>query len=132
MALPAGERFADMHRRVCAAVEQLARAHSAQTIVLVSHVGPIKVLLCAAMGAPLTSSFRIFLDLATNIVVDWQDMAHATVRLVNSHAHPVLQEARWIKLVEMCQLDVSRNAHHLQLRIFLEVALWILASFYPL
>jgi broad specificity phosphatase PhoE len=61
----AGERFADMHRRVCAAVEQLARAHSAQTIVLVSHVGPIKVLLRAAMGAPLTSSLRIFLDPAT-------------------------------------------------------------------
>jgi len=51
------------------------------------HVGPIKVLLCAAMGAPLTSSLRIFLDPATISVVNWQDMAHASVRLVNSHAH---------------------------------------------
>jgi len=99
IAPPAGERFADMQRRVCAAVEQLAQAHSAQTIVLVAHVGPIKVLLCSAMGAPLTSSLRIFLDPATISVVDWQDMAHATVRLVNSHAHLGWQEARWIPLV---------------------------------
>jgi broad specificity phosphatase PhoE len=99
MAPPAGESFADMQKRVCAAVSQLARAHSTQTIVLVSHVGPIKALLCAAMGAPLTSSFHIFLDPATISVVDWQDMAHATVRLVNSHAHLGWQQARWIPLV---------------------------------
>ena len=99
IAPPAGERFADMQRRVCAAVEQLAQAHSAQTIVLVSHVGPIKGLLCAAMGTPLTSSLRIFLDPATISVVDWQDMAHAAIRLVNSHAHLGWQEARWIPLV---------------------------------
>ena len=99
MAPPAGESFADMHRRVCAAVSQLARMHSVQTIVLVSHVGPIKALLCAAMGAPLTSSFHIFLDPATSSRVDWQDMAHATVRLVNSHAHLGWQEARWIPLM---------------------------------
>ena len=97
LAPPSGESFAAMQRRVCAVVEQLAKTHLGQTIALVSHVGPVKVILCAAMGAPLTSSSRIFLDPATISIVDWRDMTHATVRLVNSHAHLGWEQARWMK-----------------------------------
>ena len=97
IAPPGGESFAEMQQRVSAAVEQLATAHPDQTIVLVSHVGPIKVLLCAAMGAPISSAFRIFLDPATISVIDWKDAEHAIVRLVNSHAHLGWQEARWMQ-----------------------------------
>ena len=94
---PGGESFEALQQRVVTAVERLAQAHSDQAIVLVSHVGPIKVLLSAALGAPLASAFRIFLDPATISVVDWRDAAHAIVRLVNSHAHLGWQEARWMK-----------------------------------
>jgi broad specificity phosphatase PhoE len=96
VAPPGGESFEELQERVCAAVERLARAHPDQTIVLVSHVGPIKVLLSAALGAPLSSAFRIYLDPATISVVDWRDAAHATVRLVNSHAHLGWDQARWM------------------------------------
>lgn len=96
IAPPQGESFEAMQGRVCNAVEQLARAHPDQTIVFVSHVGPIKMLLCAALDAPITSSFRIFLDPATISVVDWRDSEHALVRLVNSHAHLGWQQARWM------------------------------------
>lgn len=96
IAPPGGESFEAMQERVCAAVERLAQAHPDQAIVLVSHVGPIKVLLCAALGAPLSSAFRIFLDPATISVVDWRQAAPATVRLVNSHAHLGWQQARWM------------------------------------
>jgi broad specificity phosphatase PhoE len=97
IAPPGGESFEALQQRVCAAVEHLAQAHPDQAIVLVSHVGPIKVLLSAALGAPLSAAFRIFLDPATISVVDWQDAAQATVRLVNSHAHLGWQQARWMK-----------------------------------
>ena len=97
IAPPGGESFEALQQRVCAAVEHLAQAHPDQAIVLVSHVGPIKVLLSAALGAPISAAFRIFLDPATISVVDWQDAAHATVRLVNSHAHLGWQQARWMK-----------------------------------
>ena len=97
IAPPEGESFEALQQRVVAAVEHLAQAHPDQAIVLVSHVGPIKVLLSAALGAPLSAAFRIFLDPATISVVDWQDAAHATVRLVNSHAHLGWQQARWMK-----------------------------------
>lgn len=97
IAPPGGESFAAMRERACALVEQLAQAHPDQSIVLVSHVGPIKVLLAAALGAPLSSAFRIFLDPATISVVDWRDPTHTIVRLVNSHAHLGWQQARWMQ-----------------------------------
>ena len=93
---PEGESFEALRERVCAAVERLAQQHPDQAIVLVSHVGPIKVLLCAALGVPTSTAFRIFLDPATISVVDWRDAEHATVRLVNSHAHLGWQNARWM------------------------------------
>ena len=97
IAPPGGESFEELQQRVVAAIERLAQAHPDQAIVLVSHVGPIKVLLSAALGAPLSSAFRIFLDPATISVVDWRDAAYATIRLVNSHAHLGWEQARWMK-----------------------------------
>ena len=96
VAPPGGESFEAMQERVCAVVDRLAQAHPDQTIVLVSHVGPIKVLLCAALGAPFSSALRIFLDPATISVVDWRQAGYATVRLVNSHAHLGWRQARWM------------------------------------
>lgn len=97
IAPPDGESFAALQQRVCAFVEQLAEQHAGQALALVSHVGPIKVLLATAIGAPLSSSFRIFLDPATISVVDWQMEGRTLVRLVNSHAHMGWTEARWMR-----------------------------------
>jgi len=95
IAPPGGESLEAMHRRVLAFVEKLARLHTDQTVALVSHVGPIKAVLCAALGAPISSAFRIFLDPATISVVDWRQTM-PVVRLVNSHAHLGWQQARWM------------------------------------
>ena len=94
---PGGESFAAMQQRVCAFVEQLTQKHPDQSLALVSHVGPIKVLLASALDAPLSASFRIFLDPATISVIDWQPGGRALVRLVNSHAHLGWTEARWMR-----------------------------------
>jgi broad specificity phosphatase PhoE len=96
VAPPEGESFATMQQRVRAFVEQLAEKHAGQTLALVSHVGPIKVLLAAALEAPISASFRIFLDPATISVVDWQPGGRALLRLVNSHAHMGWTKARWM------------------------------------
>jgi len=97
IAPPGGESFAAMQQRVRAFVEGLAETHAGREVALVSHVGPIKVLLAAALDAPLSASFRIFLDPATISVVDWQAGGGALVRLVNSHAHMGWTEARWMR-----------------------------------
>jgi broad specificity phosphatase PhoE len=96
IAPPDGESFAQMQQRVRALVDELAQSHTGQTLALVSHVGPIKVLLAAALDAPLSSAFRIFLDPATISVIDWQPAGPAVIRLVNSHAHLGWAAARWM------------------------------------
>ena len=58
---PGGESFTMIYERALATVEQLAQMHVEQAIVLVSHVGVIKALLCAALGTPLTSFSHMFL-----------------------------------------------------------------------
>lgn len=94
---PEGESFETVRERVCAAVNRLVQLHPAQTIVLVSHVGPIKIVLCAALDAPTSSIFRVFLDPATISVVDWRDKGPSIVRLINSHAHLGWKQARWME-----------------------------------
>jgi broad specificity phosphatase PhoE len=93
---PGGESFAAMQQRVYAYIEQIATLYAGQTLALVSHVGPIKVLLASALEVPISASFRIFLDPATISVIDWQEGGHALVRLVNSHAHLGWTDARWM------------------------------------
>lgn len=96
VAPPDGESLEAMHRRVKELAIQLKRLYEDQTVVLVSHVGPVKALLCAALGAPVITSFHIFLDPATISVVDWHN-THSIVRLLNSHAHLGWTQARWMK-----------------------------------
>jgi broad specificity phosphatase PhoE len=94
LAPPQGESMLQVQERVRRVVDRLAAQHVGQTVVLVSHVGPIKVLLCQALEAPLTSMRHIFLDPATISVVDWSE--RPVVRLINSHAHLGWTQARWL------------------------------------
>lgn len=95
LAPPDGESFDNLNTRITTFVESLLQSYPEQTVVLVSHVGPIKVLLCTALGAPLSSLFHIFLDPATISVVDWHT-TRSTVRLLNSHAHLGWEQPRWL------------------------------------
>lgn len=94
---PGGESMGMVQQRVQAVVERLAQIHEQQTIVLVTHVVPIKALLCAALAAPLSTTFSLFLDPATISVVDWRQ-PYPIVRLFNSHAHLGWESARWMQL----------------------------------
>jgi ribonuclease H / adenosylcobalamin/alpha-ribazole phosphatase len=82
---PGGESTSAMHRRVCAAIDCLGQTHLDQTIVLVSHTGPIKALLCAALAAPVSLLFRLSIDLASVSIIDWHPSL-PRVRLINGCA----------------------------------------------
>jgi probable phosphoglycerate mutase len=57
---PAGESLGDLHRRSRGAVEQaLADNPAGDAIALVTHAAVIRVLVCDALGAPLSSWHRI-------------------------------------------------------------------------
>jgi len=91
---PGGESLQAVQERVLSLVHDLASAHGGRQIALVSHVGPIKALLCAALGVPLAVARRFFLDPATVSVVDWDE--RPVVRLVNAHGHLGWEAARWM------------------------------------
>jgi len=73
----------------------LAGRHAGQSIVLVSHVAPIKALLTAALDAPALAARRLFLDPGTISVIDWGDPP--LMRVFNSHCHLGWLEARWLR-----------------------------------
>jgi broad specificity phosphatase PhoE len=94
VAPPGGESLDAVQRRVIDFADQLVTTTSGSTFILVSHVGPIKTLLCAALGVSLASTRRLFLDPATVSVIDWGEAP--VVRVFNSQAHPGFGNARWL------------------------------------
>jgi len=84
---PGGESFAATASRVSAALDRLLAAYESQTLLLVSHVTPIKLLACRAMLAPLAALFRINLDVASLCEIDWYADGPAVVRSLNDTAH---------------------------------------------
>lgn len=66
-----GESFETVEARVLAALERVRAAHEGRTVVVVSHVTPIKVLVANALGAPLDGVFRMELSPASVSVVSY-------------------------------------------------------------
>ena len=66
---PGGESFVEVRERVLAGLERILAAHAGRTVVVVSHVTPIKTLVAHAMEAPLDSLFRMELSPAAVSVV---------------------------------------------------------------
>ena len=87
VAPPGGESFDAVASRVRAAVTRLLADHPGETVVVVSHVTPIKLILRDALAAGDAFLHRLFLDPAGISIVDsWLDGGVA-VRTVNDTAH---------------------------------------------
>jgi len=87
LAPPGGETFAAVGARVERARDAVVAAHPGETVVVVSHVTPIKWLVCAALEAPPIALFRLHLDTASVSVVDYYADGNRSVTLVNDTAH---------------------------------------------
>jgi probable phosphoglycerate mutase len=87
VAPPGGESFTAVGRRVSAALDRLLPGPDGRTLLLVSHVTPIKTLLCRALLAPPQALFRMHLDVASLSEIDWYADGPAVVRSLNDSAH---------------------------------------------
>jgi broad specificity phosphatase PhoE/ribonuclease HI len=87
VAPPNGESFDAVHTRVRAARDELIERHAGETVVLVSHVTPIKSLLRMGLDAGPSLLFRLHLDLASLSIVEFYPDGNASVRLVNDTSH---------------------------------------------
>jgi ribonuclease H / adenosylcobalamin/alpha-ribazole phosphatase len=66
-----GESFRVVEKRVLAGLQRVLDAHAGKTVVVVSHVTPIKVLVAHAVDAPLGSVFRMELSPASVSVLSF-------------------------------------------------------------
>ncbi|GHG42388.1 bifunctional RNase H/acid phosphatase [Streptomyces zaomyceticus] len=82
-----GESFATVARRVATTRDRLAAAYAGRTVLLVSHVTPIKTLVRLALGAPPESLFRMELSAASISAVAYYADGNASVRLLNDTSH---------------------------------------------
>ncbi|MEU3652854.1 bifunctional RNase H/acid phosphatase [Streptomyces sp. NPDC032161] len=82
-----GESFAEVTRRVAAARDRLVARHAGRTVLLVTHVTPIKILVRLALGAPPEALFRMELSAASVSAVAYYADGNASLRLLNDTSH---------------------------------------------
>ncbi|CAL9442278.1 phosphoglycerate mutase GpmB [Streptomyces sp. enrichment culture] len=82
-----GESFAATATRVAAARDKLSAAYAGRTVLLVTHVTPIKTLVRLALGAPPEALFRMELSAASLSAVAYYADGNASVRLFNDTSH---------------------------------------------
>ncbi|MFG1678200.1 bifunctional RNase H/acid phosphatase [Micromonospora sp. NPDC049282] len=84
---PEGESFTAVTERTGRAVDRLRSAYPGETVVVVSHVSPIKLVLRDALAADDAFLHRLYLDTAGVSVLDLYPDGGVAVRSVNDTAH---------------------------------------------
>ncbi|MEU9884402.1 bifunctional RNase H/acid phosphatase [Sphaerisporangium sp. NPDC051011] len=84
---PGGESFTQAAVRVQEAKDRLLLDHQGKTVLVVSHVSPIKLLLASALLAPPAALYRMHLDLAALSVIDYFPDGPQLVKTLNDTAH---------------------------------------------
>jgi ribonuclease H / adenosylcobalamin/alpha-ribazole phosphatase len=84
---PGGESFDHVNERVCRARDRLVADHDGTTVLVVSHVTPIKMLLREALDAGPAILYRLHLDLASLSIAEFYPDGASSVRLVNQTSY---------------------------------------------
>jgi broad specificity phosphatase PhoE/ribonuclease HI len=84
---PGGESFDDVAQRVQRIRDRIIAEHGAATVLVVSHVTPIKSLLRIALAAGPSILHRLHLDLASLSIAEFYPDDGAAVRLVNDTSY---------------------------------------------
>ncbi|MEV6518675.1 bifunctional RNase H/acid phosphatase [Micromonospora chalcea] len=87
VAPPRGESFVTVAERTGRAVDRLRSAYPGETVVVVSHVSPIKLVLRDALAAGDAFLHRLYLDTAGISVLDLYPDGGVAVRSVNDTSH---------------------------------------------
>ncbi|MET9381595.1 bifunctional RNase H/acid phosphatase [Streptomyces sp. NPDC002928] len=82
-----GESFAATATRIAATRDKLVAAYAGRTVLLVTHVTPVKTFVRLALGAPPESLFRMELSAASLSAVAYYADGNASVRLFNDTSH---------------------------------------------
>ncbi|MEN0136677.1 MAG: bifunctional RNase H/acid phosphatase [Rhodococcus sp. (in: high G+C Gram-positive bacteria)] len=84
---PAGESFDEVRERIVKVRDDLTASYGGSTILVVTHVTPIKTLLQLALDAGPSLLYRLHLDLASLSIAEFYPDGGSSVRLVNDTSH---------------------------------------------
>lgn len=87
VAPPGGESFDSVTHRIRRARNRIIAEHGATTVLVVSHVTPIKTILRQALDAGPGILYRLHLDLASLSIAEFFGDGGSAVRLVNQTAY---------------------------------------------
>jgi len=87
LAAPGGESFDEVGQRVHRARDRIVAEYPGDTVLVVSHVTPIKTLLRLALDAGPSILYRMHLDLASLSIAEFYPDNGASVRLVNDTSY---------------------------------------------
>ncbi|MCI0687074.1 MAG: histidine phosphatase family protein [Sporichthyaceae bacterium] len=87
VAPPGGESFDTVAARVRQLRDELPPAQPGRTVLLVSHVSPIKLLVSLALAAPVGSIYRMELSAASVTVAQWFQDGQTSLRCYNDTSH---------------------------------------------
>ena len=81
------ESFTTLTHRVGVARDKIIARYAGRTVLVVSHVSPIKTLVRLALGAPPDSLYRMELSAAALCAVQYYADGNASLRLLNDTGH---------------------------------------------
>jgi len=84
---PGGESFTAVARRVAVSRDKMLARYAGKTVLVVSHVTPVKTLVRLALGAPPESLFRMELSAASLSAIQYYADGNASLRLLNDTSH---------------------------------------------
>lgn len=84
--VPGGETFGELKQRAQSAIETLVANHPDQTVVVVSHGGTIRTIVCAALGIHLNRVWGIRQDNTAVSIIEYYDDS-SIVTLLNDIHH---------------------------------------------
>jgi probable phosphoglycerate mutase len=84
---PGGESLTALERRVRRGRDAIIAGYPRSTVVVVTHVSPIKALVRLALDAPPSSVFRMYLSTASVSIIDYQPDGSGSLRLYNDTSH---------------------------------------------
>jgi broad specificity phosphatase PhoE/ribonuclease HI len=87
VAAPGGESVMDVSTRVARARRRILAEHAGRSVLVVSHVTPIKLIVAAGLDVDEDVVHRVFLEAASLSTVTWSSDGRASVRLVNDTSH---------------------------------------------
>jgi probable phosphoglycerate mutase len=94
VAPPGGESLDAVAARIAAARERVVKEFAGRTVLVVTHVTPIKLLVQFALGAPMTALYRMELEPASLSLIDWYTDGMASMRSFNDTSHLRSRPAR--------------------------------------